>query len=217
MNGDGSGPVRVVLVEDHPVYREGLRLLLTAHEGIEVVGECGDGAAGLELVRATRPDVVVLDLDLPERSGQEVLEELRSAGSQVAVLVLTMHGQDSRLAAALGAGARGYLVKDSGPEAVVRAVRALADGQAILGSSVAARGIAMAASAGGPTVLPELTEREREVLAEMARGADNHTIAEQLGLSVKTVRNVVSSIYTKLGTATRAHAVVRAHAAGLLD
>jgi DNA-binding NarL/FixJ family response regulator len=210
--------VRVVLADDHPMYRYGLRAVLEGADGIEVVGEAESGRRLLEVVAATRPDVVLTDLAMPDLDGAAATRALTQKFPDAAVLVLTMHGDDESVFAAMRAGARGYLVKGTdGPE-LVRAVLAVADGEAVFGASVAQRIIAF--YSGGresyaARAFPELTAREGEVLDLLATGARNHEIGRRLGLSEKTVRNHVSAVLLKLQVPDRTAAAARARDAGL--
>ena len=207
-------PVRVALADDHPVYRSGLAGLVSTTDDLKLVGEADDGRQALALVARQDPDVLLLDLEMPGLGGFEVLRELRESGT--AVLVLTMHGDDDSVFEAMKAGARGFVSKSAKPQEILDAVRVVADG-----------GVAFSAEVGrrltdwfftlqrhhGP--LSHLTPREREVLAMMARGRDNASIAALLGISPKTVRNVVSAVLTKLQVVDRAAAIVKAREAGL--
>jgi DNA-binding NarL/FixJ family response regulator len=208
--------VTVVVVDDHPLFRLGMTGLLSTLDGLRVVGQAADSASARAVVDDT-VDVVLMDLDLGGESGLDLTRELVRAHPRLAVLVVTMSEDDASVAAALRVGARGYLLKDATPEAVERAVRAVASGEMIMGPRVAAR--AMAQLAGGRTAVrvpfPELTAREREVLDLIARGHDNAVIARRLVLSPKTVRNHVATILAKLSVSDRAAAVVRAREAGL--
>jgi DNA-binding NarL/FixJ family response regulator len=210
--------VRVVLADDHPMYRYGLRAVLEGTDGIEVVGEAESGRRLVELVAATRPDVVLTDLAMPDLDGVAATRALSERFPDAAVLVLTMHADDESVFAAMRAGARGYLVKGTdGPE-LVRAVLAVADGEAVFGASVAQRIIAF--YSGGheryaARAFPELTAREGEVLDLLATGARNHEIGRRLGLSEKTVRNHVSAVLLKLQVPDRTAAAARARDAGL--
>jgi DNA-binding NarL/FixJ family response regulator len=212
----GDDRLRVVIADDHPVFRQGLRTLLDAI-GIDVVGEAADGAAAVEVCRAARPDVVLLDLHMPRLSGVEATRRLAAECPGTAVLVLTMYDDDETVLAAARAGARGYLLKGAGQEEIGRAVRAVADGATIYGPGVGERLLTALAGPGaaGPAPFPELSPREREILELMARGEGNAAIARRLHLSEKTVRNNVSHIFVKLRVADRVQAVVRAREAGL--
>jgi DNA-binding NarL/FixJ family response regulator len=208
--------LRVVVADDHPVFRSGLRTLLE-DLGVEVVAEAADGARAVELAVEHGPDVVLMDLQMPGVNGLEATRRLSSAAPAVRVLVLTMVEDDATLFAALRAGAAGYLLKGAGPDEIDRAVRGVAAGDAVYGAGVADRLRAMFAAgpAPAPVAFPQLAERERDVLALMAAGASNAEIAARLFLSDKTVRNYVSSIFSKLGVRDRAQAIVRAREAGL--
>ncbi|WP_369217649.1 response regulator [Streptomyces flavofungini] len=217
-SSEGESPVRVVVVDDHPLFRAGLRAALDSAPDIEVVAEAGT-AEGLEaLVQRALPDVVVMDLALPGVSGPAAARALAVSHPLLPVLMLTMSQDDASLLAALRAGARGYLVKGAGREAVLNAVRTVALGGAVFGPEIAGRIAALLAGERNPAAarpFPELTEREREVLDLVARGLDNRRIARELVLSEKTVRNHVSRIFAKLQVAHRAAAVSQARDAGL--
>ncbi|UYF93992.1 response regulator transcription factor [Rhodococcus aetherivorans] len=208
--------IAVAVVDDHPVFRLGLVALLGTLDGIEVVAQASSVAEALEAITAD-VDVVLMDLELGDGSGIEATRQLLGRFPELRVLVVTMHEDEESLVASVRAGARGYLVKGADPSGVERAIRAVADGEVIVGAAVAAKAIgAMAASRTlAPAVFPELTDREREVLDLMARGHDNATIARRLVLSPKTVRNHVSNVLGKLGAADRSTAIVRAREAGL--
>jgi DNA-binding NarL/FixJ family response regulator len=208
--------VRVVLADDHPMYRFGLRAVLDASSEVEVVGEAADGAELLALVGRCAPDVVLTDLSMPELSGTAAIDELTRRRPGLGVLVLTMHEDDGSLFGALRAGARGYLLKGADREEIVRAVLAVAGGDAVYGGAVARRVVDALTGAGSRApVLPELTGREREVLELLAAGLPTGQIARRLALSDKTVRNHVSAVLTKLQVPDRAAAVARAREAGL--
>lgn len=208
--------IAVAVVDDHPVFRLGLVALLGTLDGIEVVAQASSVAEALEVITAD-VDVVLMDLELGDGSGIEATRLLLGRFPELRVLVVTMHEDEDSLVASVRAGARGYLVKGADPSGVERAIRAVADGEVIVGAAVTAKAIgAMAASRTlAPTVFPELTDREREVLDLMARGHDNATIARRLVLSPKTVRNHVSNVLGKLGAADRSTAIVQAREAGL--
>ena len=206
--------VRVVLCDDHPVYRQGLRALFAEVDGITVVGEAGDGEAALDVVAQLSPDVVVMDLHLPGISGVEATRRLLARTPGLGVLVLTMFEDDTSLLAALRAGARGYVVKGSDHTEIVTAIRAVARGEVLLGRVVSERlGAALAAPVRRP--FPELTDREFAVLEQLARGWSTDRVAAAQFLSPKTVYNNVSAILMKLGVATRVEAIVMARDAGL--
>lgn len=210
--------LRVLVVDDHPMFRFGLTAALAAEHGITVIGEAASGATAVAVAGRANPDVVVMDLHLPDMTGVEATRRIVEANPEAGVLILTMSGENESVVAAIRGGARGYLIKDAGPDEIIRGVRAVARGEAIFGSDVATRVLgylhgvpsAMAASA-----FPELTAREQEILALIAQGKSNAAIAHKLSLSPKTVRNHISNVFSKLRVADRAEAIVRAREAGL--
>ncbi len=208
--------VRVVIADDHPAFRAGLRLLLQ-DSGLDVVAEAADGPHAVAAVAETRPDVALLDLQMPGLTGVEVTRRLREVAPDTRVLVLTMIEADETVLAAIRAGAWGYLLKGAGQDEIERAVRSVAGGQVVYGAGVAERVMAFftARTEGAVGPFPQLSEREREVLRLAAEGRANADIARRLFLSEKTVRNHVSSIFTKLGVTDRASLVARARDAGL--
>lgn len=210
--------LRAVVVDDHPVFRQGLRTLLE-DLGVVVVAEAEDGGAGVAAVVEHAPDVVLMDLQMPGVSGVEATRRLTAALPEVKVVVMTMVDDDQAVFAAVQAGAIGYLLKGAGQEEIGRALASVASGQAVYGPEVARRlrsfFTAGSAAVGAATPFPGLSEREREVLDLMARGEGNAGIARRLFLSEKTVRNYVSSIFTKLDVDSRPAAIVRAREAGL--
>ena len=212
-----NNPIRVAVVDDHPVFRLGMSALLGSLDAVEVVGDAENAAAALELIETTGPDVVLMDLHLGEDSGIELTRDVVRRHPGVAVLVITMQEDDESVVASMRAGARGYLLKGAAPDQVERAIRAVAAGEMILGSKVAAR--AMATVTAGRTSarvpFPELTDREREVLDLVARGFDNATISRRLVLSPKTVRNHVANVLNKIGAPDRSAAIVVAREGGL--
>jgi DNA-binding NarL/FixJ family response regulator len=212
-----ADPIRVLVADDHPVYRDGLRALLASSDAVELVAEAVDGNEAVRLALELEPAVVLMDLAMPERNGIDATRAIAAARPGIAVLVLTMFEDDDSVFSAMRAGARGYLLKDADGEQLLRAVAAIAHGDAIFGAGVARRVQSYFAAAGARRVepFPDLTEREREVLDRIARGEDNGRIADRLGISPKTVRNHVSTILDKLMVADRSQAIVRAREAGL--
>lgn len=207
--------LRILIADDHPLVRKGLRSVLGAVPEFEVVGEAATGREAAERAAALQPDVVLMDLQMPGGSGIEATREVVRTSPQIRVLVVTLFEDDESMFTALRAGARGYVLKDAHEEDVVAAVRAVGRGEAIFSPSVANRLLSYFAAPRAPEVFPTLTDREREVLKLIARGVSNAVIAKQLGLSPKTVGNYVSNIFGKLQVADRAEAIVRAREAGL--
>lgn len=209
--------IRVVIADDHPVFRAGMVTVLQDLPGLAVVGQAADGAEALEVVAGEQPDVVLMDLRMPGVGGLEATARIRVEHPDVAVLVLTMDSDDDSIFAALRAGARGYLLKESDGLDILRAIEGVARGEAVFGSGIAERVLAF--FAGGParsaSPFPQLTPREHEVLEMIAEGLDNAQIATRLFLSDKTVRNRVSDILTKLHARSRAEMVALARDAGL--
>jgi DNA-binding NarL/FixJ family response regulator len=209
--------IRVAVADDHPVVRDGMRMLLASRADVELVGDAASGQEILDVVRETEPDVVIMDIHMPGMNGLEATRRIVGEHPHIGVLVLTMYEDDDTVFGAMRAGARGYLLKGAEQDEIVRAVAAVAGGEAIFGAPVAARIIAYFAQP--PRVpeatFPELTERELEVLDLVATGRNNATIARALTVSPKTVANHVSNILTKLHLADRAEAIVRARDAGL--
>jgi DNA-binding NarL/FixJ family response regulator len=208
--------VRVVLADDHPMFRFGLRAVLDASPEVEVVGEATNGAELLAVAARCAPDVVLTDLSMPRLSGTAAIDELTRRHPHMGILVLTMHEDDASLFGALQAGARGYLLKGADREEIVRAVLAVAGGDAVYGGAVARRVVdALTGAANRAPAFPELTGREREVLELLAAGLPTGQIARRLVLSDKTVRNHVSAVLTKLQVPDRAAAIARARQTGM--
>ncbi len=211
-------PIRVVLVDDHPVVLGGLRALLESLPDYEVVGEARDGEAGVREVQLMAPDVVLMDVRMPGIDGLEATRRIRAAGPNTAVLVLTMFDDDDTVFGAMRAGAQGYLLKGADQVEIDRAIRAVVAGEAIFSPGVAQRVLGYFAAPPARTAaepFPELTGREREVLDLVAAGKRNQAIAGELLLSPKTVANHISSIFVKLAVADRSAAIVRARQGGL--
>jgi len=209
-------PIRVLIADDHPLFRDGMHGLLDSVAETEVVGEACDGREAVRLARQLGPDVVLMDLNMPNKNGIEATREILARHPGVGVLVLTMFEDDDSVFAAMRAGALGYLLKGASQEEVLRAIRAVANGEAIFGPGIARRVVTFFSTERKATrVFPELTDREREILAFIARGRDNSEISQELFLSLKTVQNHVSNILRKLRVADRAQAAIRAREAGL--
>jgi DNA-binding NarL/FixJ family response regulator len=213
-----SSPIRVVVVDDHQIVRDGLTALLGALDGIEVVGSAADGREALHVVGEAEPDVVVMDIQMPQLDGIEATRFLVGRNPGLRILMLTMNEDDDTILSAIRAGACGYLLKGSGAEEVHNAIRTAAGGGMVFGASMAQQVAALLASGTARDAedepFPDLTERERSVLRMVAAGRSNDDIAGELYVSNKTVRNTVSAIYTKLGVTGRADAIVRALEAG---
>lgn len=210
--------IRVVLVDDHPVFRQGMRVVLDDLDDVEVVAEAADGLDAVEVVGAHLPDVVLMDLRMPGVGGLEATTQIAHDHPEVAVLVLTMDDDDASVFAALRAGARGYLLKEADGTDVHRAIVGVASGEAVFGPGVATKVIAYLSSPGaarGPLPFPQLTDRDREVLELVAAGLDNTAIARRLFLAPKTVRNRISDILSKLHARSRAEAIAMARDAGI--
>jgi DNA-binding NarL/FixJ family response regulator len=210
--------VRVLIADDHPLFREGMRGRLDQVADFAVVGEAASGEEAVELANKLEPHVVLMDIKMPGLNGIEATREILRASPRVGVLMLTMFEDDDSVFAAMRAGAKGYLLKDSGGEGVVYAIRAVTSGEAVFGPGVAERIIGFFSAPRSATpqrAFPELTERDEEVLSLVAQGKSNQEIARQLFVSLKTVRNHVSNILLKLQVADRAQAVIRARDAGM--
>lgn len=216
MNGDLPANVRVVIVDDHPVVREGLRALLESIDRVEVVGEAATGEAAIREVTMLQPNVVLMDLHLPDLDGIEATRRIRRLAPSTTVLVLTMLEDDSTVIAAMRAGARGYVLKGATQDDIERAIKTVATGGAFLGPQVAPRVLGLLTDQPRDDVpFPELTTRERQVLDLIASGLPNREIASRLSISGKTVSNHISNLFAKLHFTDRAEAIVRAREAGL--
>jgi DNA-binding NarL/FixJ family response regulator len=214
--------IRVLVADDHPAYRQGLELMMAELDDVELVGMAETGARAVELARSLAPDVVLMDLRMPDLDGIEATRRITKGAPApaCAVVVLTMFDDDDEsVFTAMRAGARGYLLKRADQDEIVRAIRAAAAGEAIFGPEIAARVVDHFAAGAGSTAaaFPSLTEREREVLGMIAAGKGNATIAHELMISLKTVRNHVSNTFTKLQVSDRSGAIVKARKAGLGD
>jgi len=209
--------IRILVVDDHAVVREGLRAFLDLQDGFEVVGEAGDGDEAVSAAERLRPDVVLMDLVMPRRDGVAAMRVLRDRVPGVRVIVLTSFLDEDKLLPALRAGAAGYLLKNAQPEELERAVRAAHAGEAVLDPVVAARLVEALAAGGDADPIDRLTPREREVLQLVGRGFPNKRIARELELAEKTVKTHVGHVLAKLGVTDRTQAAVIAVRAGLVD
>ncbi|MBA2691798.1 MAG: response regulator transcription factor [Rubrobacter sp.] len=210
-------PIRVLIADDHPHFREGLRALLLSTPDVEVVGEAGDGERVISLSAKLQPDVVLMDLHMPGVGGIEATRRVLHTSPHISVLVISMFEDEDSVFAALQAGARGYLLKGALKAEILRSIRAVYSGEAIFGPAIAKKLMQYFASPrpAPENLFPELTEREREILTFIAGHHTNPNIANRLHLSQKTVRNHASNIFTKLQVADRAQAIIRAREAGL--
>jgi DNA-binding NarL/FixJ family response regulator len=210
--------IRVLIADDHPHFRKGLRALLSSATDLEVVAEAGDGEGAISLATDLQPDVIIMDLHMPGVGGIEATRRILRSSPHISVLVLSMFEDDDSIFAALQAGARGYLLKGALKAEILRAIRSVTSGEAIFGPIIAKRLInyfAIPRPSAPADAFPELTEREHEILALVAQHQTNPEIARRLQLSPKTIRNHVSNVFTKLQVADRAQAIIRAREAGL--
>jgi len=210
--------IRILIADDHPLFRDGMHGLLDSVPDTEVVGEAATGDEAMALAASLQPDVILMDIKMPGINGIQATREIVHTSPHIGILVVTMLEDDDSVFAAMRAGACGYLLKGANQAEILRAIRAVANGEAIFGPSIARRLLGFFAATRRtvpPRIFPELTEREGEILALIAQGRSNEEIAEQLSLSLKTVRNHVSNIFSKLQVADRAQAVIRAREAGL--
>lgn len=215
MATEPARPITVVVADDHPVVRGGLRALIDSLGGFLVLGEAEDGEAAVREVQLHRPDVVIMDVLMPVVDGVEATRRITAAVPGTAVLVLSMSEDDEVVFSAMRAGARGYLLKGADQEEIDRALRAVVAGEAIFGPGVAARVLGHFGDGAPRQTFPELTPRERQVLEMLARGRRNAAIASDLGLAAKTVANHLSSIFVKLQVTDRSEAIIRARDHGL--
>jgi len=210
--------IRILIADDHPLFRDGMHGLLDSVPDTEVVGEAATGDEAIALAASLQPDVILMDIKMPGINGIQATREIVHTSPHIGILVVTMLEDDDSVFAAMRAGACGYLLKGANQAEILRAIRAVANGEAIFGPSIARRLLGFFAATRRtvpPQIFQELTEREGELLALIAQGRSNEEIAEQLSLSLKTVRNHVSNIFSKLQVADRAQAVIRAREAGL--
>lgn len=218
MTQSPADPIRILISDDHTLFRDGLRSLFASVPDTQVVGETGSGEDAVALAESLQPDVVLMDIQMPGLNGIEATRRITRTSPHIGVVMVTMFEDDESVFAAMRAGARGYVLKGADQEEMLRAVRSAARGEALFGPSIAARLTRFftgSRPAAAPDLFPELTGREREVLDLIAQGRNNEGIASQLIISRKTVRNHVSNILSKLQVADRAQAIVRARQAGL--
>lgn len=211
-------PLRVLIADDHPLFRHGIQALLNATPDLEVVGEAKTGEEAISLATSLQPDVILMDIQMPVITGIEATRRILPISPQIRILMVTMFEDESSVFTAMRAGARGYVLKDTEKVELLRAIRAVGAGEAIFSPAIATRVLDFFAAPRPPLppqAFPELTEREREILDLIAQGHKNHEIASRLVLSPHTVRNYVSNIFSKLQVADRAHAILRAREAGL--
>jgi DNA-binding NarL/FixJ family response regulator len=211
-------PVRVMVADDHEIIRSGIRTLLASTQEAEIIGETVNGQETVSQALALQPDVILMDIQMPDMNGIEATRRIHNASPQIGIIIVTIFEDDDTVFSAMRAGARGYILKGTDQVELLRAIQAAASGEALFSPGIANRMIGyfsrLEKSADQP-VFPELTEREREILALIASGMNNTQIAERLVLSQKTIRNHISNIFSKLQVADRAEAIVRAHKAGL--
>ena len=210
--------IHVLIADDHTLFRDGLRALFNSLPNLELVGEAATGQAAIAQAEELHPDIVLMDIQMPGINGIEATRRIVHTSPHIGVIIVTMFEDDDSVFAAMRAGARGYVLKGADQDEMLRTIEAVARGEALFGAAIAARLMTFFASrtpATPPNLFPELTLRERDILALIARGYNNSAIAAQLTLSLKTVRNHVSNIFSKLQVADRAAAIIRARDAGL--
>lgn len=214
---ENSPLIRILIADDHTLFRDGLRALLGSVPDTEVVGEAAAGEEAVARAAALSPDIVLMDIQMPDMNGIEATRRITQASGAVRIIVLTMFEDDDSVFAAMRAGARGYILKGASQAEMLRAIRAVASGEALFGPAIADRLLDFFAARPStpPVPFPDLTNREREILDLIAGGHDNADIADRLFLSPKTIRNHVSIIFSKLQVADRAQAIVRAREAGM--
>ncbi|EFH89032.1 response regulator [Ktedonobacter racemifer] len=219
MEGKSStDPIRLVIADDHAFYREGVRTMLLRLPDMEVIGEAADGDETIAKAESLQPDVILMDIKMPGTNGIEATRRILHTSPHIQVLVVTMFEDDDSVFAAMRAGARGYLLKDADRDELVRAIKAVSQGEAIFSPAIAQRMIRYFSAlprTASAIAFPDLTERERQILHLIAQGESNTAIAKRFTLSLKTVQNHVSNIFSKLQVADRAQAIVRARDAGL--
>jgi len=215
-------PIRVLIADDHALFREGVHAILKAVPDIEIVGEAGSGGEVITLASDLKPDVILMDIQMPDINGVEATQRILKTQPDAGIIIVTMLEDDDSLFSAMRAGARGYVLKGADKAEMLKSIRAVAEGEALFGAAIAARLLNFFHNNPSQKTIesisipfPELTEREREILVSIAQGDTNTEIAEQLTISLKTVRNHVSNIFNKLQVTNRAQAALRARDAGL--
>lgn len=207
--------LRILIVDDHPLFRKGVGALIGVQPDMEVVGTADGMHAAVELALTLQPDVVLMDLQLPDGSGIQATRSIVADSPGIRILIVTMFEDDDSVFAALRAGARGYILKGTDEDDLLRAIRAVAAGEAIFSPTIASRVLTYFSRPAPTPLFPNLTDREREILTRIAQGKNNQTIARDLYLSPKTIANHVSNIFSKLQVADRSEAIIRARDAGL--
>jgi len=217
-------PIRIVIVDDHALFREGLRALFKAIGDIELVGEATSGKAAIPLIEKYQPDVVLMDIDMPEMNGVDATRTILRQSPSTGIVMVTMLEDDASVFSAMRAGARGYVLKGAQPAELLQTIKAVANGQALFGAAIATRIMrffneqsALFKATRTEYAFPDLTPRERDVLELIAQGDKNAEIAEKLVISDKTVRNYITNIFSKLQVADRAQAIIKARDAGLAE
>ena len=215
-------PIRVLIADDHALFREGVNAILKSVPDIELVGEAGTGQEAFTLASDLKPDVILMDIQMPDVNGVDATERILQTQPEAGIIIVTMLEDDDSLFSAIRAGARGYVLKGADKAEMLKSIRAVAEGEALFGPAIATRLLnlfhhrsAQPKSGTQAAAFPDLTDREREILSHIARGDTNSEIAEELTISLKTVRNHVSSIFNKLQVTNRAQAAIRARDAGL--
>jgi len=217
-------PIRVLIADDHALFREGILAILKSVPDIKIVGEAGTGQEALALASKLIPDLILMDIQMPDLNGVEATRLILNTYPDVGIIIITMLDDDESLFSAMSAGARGYVLKGADKAEMLKSIRAVADGEVLFGPSIADKLLnffhnnpSQPKSKTSKSPFPELTDREREILTRIARGDTNDEIAERLTISLKTVRNHVSNIYNKLQVVNRAQAVIRARDEGLVE
>jgi len=215
-------PIRILIADDHALFREGVHAILKSVPDIEIVGEAGTGQEAIKLASDLVPDLILMDIQMPDLNGVEATQRILKTQPDVGIIIVTMLEDDDSLFSAMRAGARGYVLKGADKAEMLKSIRAVVEGEALFGPAIAARLLNFfqgnrprSKDESYSIPFPELTDREREILACIARGDTNAEIAEGLSISLKTVRNHVSNIFTKLQVVNRAQAAIRARDAGL--